>query len=186
MAEVSERYGRIAADLDRRIRGCAADGWGAASPCEGWSAKDVVVHVVDTHRRVLAMLDGGEARPVELDDEVIDGWDSATGDVAAALADDSRASTVVTGMMGEQPWEQVVGRLLCADTLAHTWDFATATGQDDRLDPAAVAAATEFLTPMDEAIRRPGGFGPKLEPAAGADDQTRLLAFLGRRREAKT
>ena len=69
------------------------------------------------------------------------------------------------GMFGEQTFESLVCRLLCADTLLHTWDLARATGQDDRLDPAAVAAALEFLGPLDEAIRRPGGFAAKIEPA---------------------
>lgn len=101
--------------------------------------------------------------------------------MSAALADQARASTVVGGMFGEQPWEQVVSRLLCADTLIHTWDLARATGQDDRLDDAAVAAATEFLPPLDDAIRRPEGFGPKIEAPQGADAQTTLLAFVGRR-----
>jgi hypothetical protein len=36
------------------------------------------------------------------------------------------------------------------------------------------------MRPNDEAIRRPGGFGPKLEPPAAADEQTAFLAFLGR------
>jgi hypothetical protein len=38
----------------------------------------------------------------------------------------------------------------------------------------------EFLTPIDEAIRRPGGFAPKIEAPPGADVPTRLLSFAGR------
>jgi len=34
--------------------------------------------------------------------------------------------------------------------------------------------------PIDTLIRGPEIFGPKLEPAADADVQDRLLAFLGR------
>ena len=34
---------------------------------------------------------------------------------------------------------------------------------------------------MDEMMRTPGGFGPKIDPPPGADVQTRLLAFTGRR-----
>jgi hypothetical protein len=34
---------------------------------------------------------------------------------------------------------------------------------------------------MDETIRQPGIFGPKLDPTAEADDQTKLLYFRGRR-----
>ena len=83
-------------------------------------------------------------------------------------------------MFGEQSFESVVSRLLCSDTLFHTWDLARATGQDEELDQDAVAKSLEFLTPMDEAIRRPGGFAPKIDPAAGVDLQTRWLNFGGR------
>jgi hypothetical protein len=38
----------------------------------------------------------------------------------------------------------------------------------------------EMLEPMDEQMRQPSAFGPKVEPPAGADEQTRLLCFLGR------
>ena len=34
---------------------------------------------------------------------------------------------------------------------------------------------------MADQIRFPGGFGPALDPPPGADGQTRLLCFLGRR-----
>jgi hypothetical protein len=33
---------------------------------------------------------------------------------------------------------------------------------------------------LDEAIRRPGGFAPKIDPPTDADPQTRLLNFGGR------
>jgi uncharacterized protein (TIGR03086 family) len=69
---------------------------------------------------------------------------------------------------------------LCTDTLIHTWDLARATGQDEALDEEGVTKAMEFLTPIDEAIRRPGGFGTKVEPRPDADAQTRLLNFSGR------
>ncbi len=64
--------------------------------------------------------------------------------------------------------------------VGHTWDLARATGQDERLDPEGVSTALTFLVPIDEAIRRPGGFAAKIDPPAGADEQTRLLNFCGR------
>jgi uncharacterized protein (TIGR03086 family) len=117
---------------------------------------------------------------VDADADLRAEWTSATDAIRAVLMDEPLASQTVSGVFGEQPFESLVGRLLCADTLIHTWDLARATGQDDRLDEHAAEKALEFLTPIDEAIRRPGGFAPKLEPPPGADAQTRLLAFTGR------
>ena len=71
--------------------------------------------------------------------------------------------------------------MACADTLIHTWDFARATEQDERLDPEAVAVATRILLPEDHDIRLPHAFGSPVQPEDPSDAQTRLLNFLGRR-----
>ena len=59
--------------------------------------------------------------------------------------------------------------------------WSRATGGDERLDPDEVHAVFEAMQPMDEMMRVPGVFGPKVEAPPGADEQTRLLAFMGRR-----
>ncbi len=180
MSEVSDRYTTIANGFTARIDGMPSPTWEARSPCTEWTARDVVAHVVDTHRRVLASVDGTEAVVAQPHDDLASEWPRASGAVQEALADPARATTTVTGMFGEQTFESLVGRLLCTDTLVHTWDLARATGQDESLDPDGTAKALEFLTPLDEAIRRPGGFAGKIEPPPGADLQTQLLNFAGR------
>ena len=39
----------------------------------------------------------------------------------------------------------------------------------------------DHLKPMDEALRQPWAFGPKVPPPPGADLQTEFLCFVGRR-----
>jgi uncharacterized protein (TIGR03086 family) len=73
-----------------------------------------------------------------------------------------------------------VGRWICIDLVVHGWDLARATGQNERIDPAEARRVYEALAPMDEMMRGPQAFGPKLEPPDGADEQARVLAFLGR------
>jgi len=68
-----------------------------------------------------------------------------------------------------------------SDTLVHTGDPSRATGRDEHLDPADVQTTLDWITPMADQIRFPGGFGPALDPPPGADGQTRLRCFLGRR-----
>lgn len=179
-SEVSERYGRIATGFGTRLEGVDLEQWSKPTPCTEWTVRDLVGHVVQTHWRVLGSL--AEAEPVELDAEgdMLAQRRSASAAVAESVGDPDRASRTVKGMFGEQPFESLVGRLLCADTLLHTWDLARATGQDEVLDSDAVSKSMAFLTPIDEAIRRPGGFAPKIDPPPGTDDQTRLLNFCGR------
>ena len=180
VSEVSDRYVTIADEFSARVRGVSPGTWDAPSPCTEWVARDVVVHVINTHRRVLASLDGTEAEILQSDNDLLAAWPSARDALEVALGDPVRSTAIVGGMFGEQTFESLVGRLLCADTLIHTWDLARATGQDERLDPAAVAKAIECLTPIGEAMRRPGGFGPKIDPLSPADAQTKLLNFAGR------
>lgn len=180
MTEVSERYDRIAAGFADRLDGVVPGQWVSQSPCTEWTAADIVDHVVLTHRRVLGSLSGAEAEELTPDDDRAKCFATARAEVSAALEDPAQASRTISGMFGEQPFESLVSRLLCADTLIHTWDLARATGQDEDLDPVAVQQAMEFLGPIDEALRRPGGFAAKIEPPAGADPQTRLLNFAGR------
>lgn len=180
MSEVSQRYATIADGFTKRMDGVQPNRWSSASPCAGWTARDVAIHVVNTHQRVLASLGGSEPEMVTSADDLKPMWGRAREAIRAALEDPIRSSATVGGKFGEQPFESLVGRLLCADTLIHTWDLARATGQDETLDEDAAALALEFLTPIDEAIRRPGGFGAKIGPLPGADVQTRLLNFAGR------
>lgn len=178
MTEIADRYATIADGFTRRVEG--ATSWDGQSPCPEWNARDVLAHVVDTHRRTMTRLDGSAVEPVGPDDDVVLAWKTETARMREVLADPERAGKVVQSMFGEAPFEELIGGLLCADTLVHTWDLARATGQDDRLDPHAVAKAAEFLTPLDEPMRAPGGMGPKVDPPEGADEQTRLIAFMGR------
>jgi uncharacterized protein (TIGR03086 family) len=179
MSEVSDRYATIARGFDTRLEGLAPDRWSEPTPCTDWTVRDLVAHVIDTHSRVFSTL-GGKAAEVDKDGDLVAAFANARDCVLDALGDPDRAGKTTSGVFGEQTFESLVGRLLASDTLIHTWDLARATNQDERLDAVSVGETTEFLSPIDEAIRRPGGFAAKIPPPDGADDQTRLLNFCGR------
>lgn len=181
MSEIADRYARIAAGFTAVIEGVPPGAWSKPSPCPDWTAHDVAKHVVDTTRRLLTRLTGGDPTAPDSNEDLAVAWRVESDAVTAALTDHGRARTTVKGMGGEQPFEELVSGVMCADTLIHTWDLARATGQDDRLDPGGMTAAQDFLRPNDAMLRVPGGFGPTLEAPAGADAQTRFLAFVGRR-----
>jgi uncharacterized protein (TIGR03086 family) len=181
VSEAAKRYSRIAAGFGERVQRIGNDGWTKPSPCAEWTVGDVVGHVVSVHRHVVAGLDASAPPPPAADPDLAAAWTAATAEVVAALADPERASAPVTGRFAPMALEEMIGRLLCSDTIVHTWDIARATGQDETLDAAGVTYAFAMLLPNDEAIRGPGSFGPKIEPPPGADEQTRFLCFLGRR-----
>lgn len=67
------------------------------------------------------------------------------------------------------------------DALIHTWDLATATGQDTSLDPELVEACTAmFLPDMPERGRASGLVGAAVAVSDDASPQDHLLAAMGR------
>jgi uncharacterized protein (TIGR03086 family) len=100
--------------------------------------------------------------------------------VQAGLDDPAVATREFDSPMGKQTFEGAVAQFLCGDLVIHQWDLARATGQDEALDADEVHGMYEAMLPMDDFIRGPGIFGPKVEPPADADEQTKLLCFLGR------
>src|SRR5438046_1539898 len=97
MSDVSERYARIAAGFDRRVRGIEPNAWLRPTPCTEWTVRDVVAHVVSVHRHVVAGLDASAPPPPATDPDLVAAWTAATAEVGAALADPERASAPVTG-----------------------------------------------------------------------------------------
>ena len=46
-----ERVTRLVNDFDRRVQAVSADGWSSPAPCDGWTARDVVVHILTPEAR---------------------------------------------------------------------------------------------------------------------------------------
>ena len=181
MDEQLDRYRTVATGFDAVVGTITPEGWGAASPCDGWTARDIVVHVVDGHRSVVALASDDTPRPLGPEEDPAAAWSEASRAIAALLADEDVAARVVAGPAGPMAVGDIIGSFVTMDLLVHTWDLARAVGADDRLDGPSVRRAHEALLPMDEVIRRPGAFGPRLEAPTGSDPQTEFLYFVGRR-----
>ena len=179
-AEVADRYERIAAGFTARLAGCRDEQWVWPTPCTEWTTADIVTHVIGVHRLILTMLDGGDVEPLADDADLLAAWHETSALMLGALRNRARATKVVVTPFGEMPFEDLASRVVCSDTLVHTWDLARATGQDEQLDAAAVQFAWEWMKPAGERLRASGDFGPALPPPLHADIQTRLLCFLGR------
>jgi uncharacterized protein (TIGR03086 family) len=180
MNETVARLTTIVTDFDARVQAAPVGSWSNASPCEEWTARDVVAHVIGSSRRITAGLTGTEAVELGADDEIVTAWNS-TRDGLMSAVNSADLSTVMPGPFGPMPAEQIIGRLMCTDMLVHTWDLARAVGGDERLNAEAVTGAYSGMKPMDAMIRRPGAFGDKVDAPSGGDEQAEFLSFLGRR-----
>jgi uncharacterized protein (TIGR03086 family) len=181
MTEVQERNLLVSGGFDAAVSAVTPEGWDAPSPCAGWSARDVVGHVVTGHRRVVANITGEEPRAFGVDEDPKQAWRQASRAMHEVTEDQKALDHEIDGPTGKMPVGQIIGQFVTMDVLVHTWDLARTAGADEHLDEDAVSQAFEAIKPMDAMIRRPGVFGEKLEPPAGADLQTEFLCFLGRR-----
>jgi uncharacterized protein (TIGR03086 family) len=177
--EVAARYATIADGMARRIDACVE--WSAPTPCPDWAVIDIVRHVVDVHRRTLSLLDGGESAATPSNGtEAVKAWRDASAAMRDALEDQDRATRIVSPRFGDMPFEDLASRMVCSDTLVHTWDIARATGQDEQLNTGAVDYAWLWMQDAGDNLRVSGSFGPAVPPPPDADTQTLLLCFLGR------
>ena len=180
MSAVLERYRHVADGLSARVAAVPAGAWSNPSPCDEWTALQVMDHVIGNARALVDNMNGVEHVSAQVQD-VGGEWAKARAAVEEVLADPERAGKEIAGPMGPMPFEVLVGRFACMDILIHTWDLARATGGDENVDAEIAAHALEGLKPMDAMIRRPGLFGPRVEPPPGADAVIALMAFCGRK-----
>jgi uncharacterized protein (TIGR03086 family) len=179
MPEDADRYARVSGGFTERLQGVRPDQWTLPTPCEEWTVRDLVVHVVNTQRRVLGLL-GGPVTPAEPDGDLMAQWSEARAALLDAVRDPVCAAIEVEAFAGPTRFGKLVGDLACSDTVVHTWDLARATGQPETLDPGAVEHCAGVIAGFGEAMRRPGGFGPPLDCPADADPQSKFLHFAGR------
>ena len=176
----AEEHRSVAQVFSDRVAGTVD--WERPSPVEGWTARDVVRHLVEWFPGFLQS-GAGIALPAgpSVDDDPVGAWQAQCTAVQALLDDPSTPSKVLTNPhLGEVPLDQAISRFYTADVFMHTWDLARATGQDDRLDPERCAAMYDGMLPMDEVLRSSGQFGPRVPVPDDADPQTKLIAFIGR------
>jgi uncharacterized protein (TIGR03086 family) len=183
MSEISERYRNVAAQFTERVRAVPPERWDDPSPCEGWLARDVVRHLVEWVPGFLRSGAGVElpAGP-PVDDDPAGAW-TVLDDAVQAVLEDPAASAreFHNEHTGTMPVDEAISRFVLGDVLVHTWDLARATGLDETLDPDEVHGMLLGIEPMADALSQSGHYGRPVDVPEGADEQTRLIAFTGRR-----
>lgn len=157
----------------------AISNWDNESPCEGWTARDVLAHVVETERDFLTRqgVDLGEAPDLA---DPAGAWAEHDAAVRAALADPEVAGREFTGVFGPTTIGETMGRFYGFDLVVHRWDLAQANGRDERFSGAELALLDRSIEGFGEHLYGEGICKPALEIDAGADHQGRVLARLGR------
>jgi uncharacterized protein (TIGR03086 family) len=174
MTELGDRYRGRADAFASLIEGVAPESWSSPSPCEGWSARDVVAHVVDYTRHVLREKAGKTEVP-----------EFATfADPAAAFSAIREAVEQLLDDPGTPPGlARYVDLAVSFDLPQHGWDLAKATGQDPTMDRQEVELLWRTLSENPSVWNWQRDNGWYAAPVAVPDDaplQDRVLGLLGR------
>jgi uncharacterized protein (TIGR03086 family) len=180
-------FGRAVAEFDVRVRQVGDHQWQAATPDAGWSASDLVNHLVSEDLWAPPLLAGSTIAEVgdRFDGDVLGGdpkaaWAAAAAEAVRAVEADGAMDRIVHLSFGDFPGSEYTLQLF-ADHLIHAWDLARAIGADEHLDEELVASCATWFDSVEEAYRNAGVIGARPPVPGDADAQTLLLARFGRR-----
>ncbi|WP_395659465.1 maleylpyruvate isomerase family mycothiol-dependent enzyme [Nocardioides sp.] len=156
----------------------ATTDWSAPSPCEGWTAAEVVDHVVDTERQFLA------GHGVELGDRPsgspADVWAAHLSGVRAQVTDELR-DREYDGFFGRTTVGATLDHFYGFDLVVHGWDLGSANGRPTTFTDADMDAMDAAFEGFGEHAYDDGVFKAPVDVPADASRQVRLLARMGRR-----
>ncbi|MEU3985749.1 TIGR03086 family metal-binding protein [Streptomyces sp. NPDC026672] len=169
----------------RFVAAVGADQWEAPTPCEKWTVRQLVNHLVAGNLWVRELGNGRTVGDVgtELDGDLLGDDPSAAHEASVASATEAFAAADAMERLwplsyGERPG-RVYARHRFVDVLVHGWDVGRAVGADPRLPAGLVDACLELFDSRPQSFAA-WGFA-EVAPQPGAAPQDRLLALTGRR-----
>ncbi|HLG00142.1 MAG TPA: TIGR03086 family metal-binding protein [Acidimicrobiia bacterium] len=187
-ASLADHHDRALTYVRTIIHGIDSEQWDWPTPCDDWTVRELVNHVVTGNYWASELMAGKTIEEVgdRLDGDILGIDPLAKYEDSAKLADHAFQEPGAMEKMAAVSYGPVPGEVYCGhrfvDTLVHGWDLAKATGQNTDLDPGLVDACLAVIEPQLEMLQGSGAFGDEtIDVAADADPQTRLLAWTGRR-----
>ncbi len=195
------RFAKAVMTAGSAIRAVRPEQLDDPTPCEEFAVRQLLGHLVGVLGRVAAI--GREEDPFSAPDVVQDvaddawpeAWTTTAHAVQAAWTDDAALTRIVRLPWSELPGGETLDGYLNEITV-HTWDLATATGQQPTWDPevldAAFRAIRQILPSENRAAlfeaamkhvpadRRVVPFAEAVEVPADAPLIDRLVAWNGR------
>ncbi len=159
-----------------RIALVGADHLDASTPCEGWTLRDLLDHVVDTVGVFADAIDGPASTP-----GVPGVWSTSFADLAARInrgwTDPEAMGRTYDLRFGPMPGPVMASANLL-EVVVHGWDVAQATGEAVAIPDALAVPILAFARAAITDDGRGDAFGPAL--AADGTPGEQLVAFLGR------
>jgi uncharacterized protein (TIGR03086 family) len=180
---------RATAEFERRLRAITPAQWSDPSPCEGWTVRVLVNHVVSGNRMAVLRLEGSSRDQAIaalkgdlLGDDPVQAFRRGSDEQIAAFERPGALQRTCETPVGDLSGAQLLGFRI-GDLTIHAWDLARAIGGDEELDADVVREVWQAMSPMASFIGQTGffGSGPSGQMRDDAPLQVRLLDLAGRR-----
>src|SRR5690242_19185298 len=145
MEQVNERYRRLSRAMTDKIAHVDDDAWDNESPCKGWTARDLVAHLVEVHGRFQGLVGRSLVTHPDVADDPLGAWEAVRGQMQADLDDPAKADEEYDGRFGRSTFGEAINGFVCFDLVVHGWDLARATGQDETIAPQDVEAISRMV-----------------------------------------
>ena len=100
MTSTGDQYQAALRPLTAVVEAVAPDRWDAPSPCEGWTARDVVAHMVQNQREMLTGHGADLGDAPDLAADPAGAWREHAGRVLGVLADGALVGRTYDGHVG--------------------------------------------------------------------------------------
>jgi uncharacterized protein (TIGR03086 family) len=184
MSDNLRNYTKALYTMDAVVNRVPADRWDSQSPCEKWTAKEVLGHCVGSLLYVASNAGavdppGEMAEADRVGDDPVASWSGARDIVLESLDHRYVLSQEVDGPFGRAPLDDMLP-IMTMDITAHSWDIAKAVGLDPVIPNDLAALTYHAIKGFGEGAQKSGNFAPAVDVGDDADMVTKMAAIAGR------
>lgn len=184
MSENLRGYVKTIFALDAVVQRVPDGSWDNQSPCEEWTAREVLGHTMWGMKRMTSVASGGAPPAEQAEADVagadpVSSWNDCRDALLVALDQPGALQNEFDGPVGRMTLDAAMG-FFFADPLLHAWDVATATGIAHAVPEDLAERAYNNLRGAGDSLRGPGMFGPASDVTDDAGVIEKFIAISGR------
>ena len=176
-----ERFRRVAGRFTDVVDAVPADAWSNAAPCEGWTARDVVRHLVEWVPFFFSRAAIELPVSVSVDDDPAKAWAQLRDALQAKLDDPTSVEAEIDiEPVGRHTVAAAIEQFVTGDIVVHMWDLAKAAGVDATIDHEMAVRMLAPMSAIGDMLVASGHYKQAVPVPDSASVEDKLIAATGR------